>query len=323
MRGVYAAALLAGLEKDLGSIQTNFDLVCGTSTGGLIALALGAGIPAGDIVKFYEEKGPSIFPKGVRHLGPNALRAAFKKHKYDSRGLEAALKEVFGDKTMADATMRVLVPTVDFVTCKPWVFKTDHSEGLTRDGSVLMREVALATSAAPMFFPISSAEIPANEATHRFVDGGLWANSPVLLGLNEALRFFVGEGKLYGSIRILSVGLPSEGVGNPGKAGYAPLLWKWPTKFFPYVFQLLDLSMTSQVEGAYYTAKQIGDSLPFRCDIKRIVPEALSAAQAKYVKLDGASAQAIGTLVPLGRAKAQHLKMDPEIKLFFSRRTSV
>lgn len=323
MRGTYAAAFLAGLESDLGLVRDNFDLVCGTSTGGLIALALGAGLSGEEIVRFYETKGPLIFPKGLLHLGPNAIRTAIRKHKYSSNGLKRALTEVFGDKTLNDSAVHVCVPAVDFVTCKPYVFKTDHGEGLTRDGTMLMRDVALATSAAPMFFPVSSAEVPANKTTHNFVDGGLWANSPVLVGLTEALRFFVGEGKPFGSVRILSIGLPAEGVGNAAGSGYAPLLWKWPAKFFPYVFQLLDLSMTSQIEAAHFTAGQIGASLPFPFHLERVTPEPLSAAQARHVKIDGASQDATGTLVPLGRGKAQHLKLDPKIRAFFGRHTSI
>lgn len=324
MRGVYAAAFLAGLERDLGPISKNFNLICGTSTGGLIALALGAGRRGAEVVDFYREKGPRIFAHGGPHKRlPTILRAMARKHKYSNHELRAALDEILGTKKLCDSTVHLCIPTVDFVTCQPWVFKTDHGEGLSRDGEVLMRDVALATSAAPMFFPIATAKIPAHGTHHRFIDGGLWANSPVLVGLTEAVRFFVGDGKPFGSLHILSVGLPAGAIGNANVDRYDPLIYKPPAKLFPFVFQLLDLSMTSQISSALYSARFIGESLSVPFHLERIEPTALAPKQAKHITLDGAAPIAIETLIQLGAQEAERQKLRTAVKSFFSRHPSI
>jgi len=97
---MFSATVLAEMEKHLGGPIVNyFDLIAGTSTGGIIALALGAGISPQEIVEFYSRYSPSIFPggrmRGVRHL----IRA-----KYSSSGLRSAVTEVLGDRIMADSS---------------------------------------------------------------------------------------------------------------------------------------------------------------------------------------------------------------------------
>lgn len=326
MRGTYAASLLATLERDLGPVVGNFDLICGTSTGGLIALGLGAGKSAREILDFYRLKGTSIFLQEGRIKGwDNLVRGLTKRHKYEDAGLQAAVEGVFGDKRMKDAAVDLCIPAVDFLTYRPWVFKTGHDPISARDGDVLMRDVALATSAAPMFFPVATAYIPAHRTHHRFVDGGVYANCPVMVGLTEALRFFVGDGKPYGSLRILSVGVPEESVGNADTGSYRPLLLEWPPtwppKLLPYVTQILDLTMTSQMASALYTARYIGEALPYPFLLKRLEPERLSAAQARIVKLDGVSSEALSTLTQLGSQDAQRMKEDPEVRSFFQPRS--
>src|SRR5438105_8023117 len=69
VRGVFSAAILAAIEEDHQTrISNHFDLIAGTSTGGILALALGLGIPPKDILAFYFKLGPKIFanPVGMR-----------------------------------------------------------------------------------------------------------------------------------------------------------------------------------------------------------------------------------------------------------------
>lgn len=110
IRGAFAASVLACLEEDQNEpINRYFDLIVGTSTGGILALALALGIPAARIVSFYQIYGPKIFARG---RVPGTIRQIFFG-KYSPTDLVKALKEVFGDATIGDAKTRLLVPAFD------------------------------------------------------------------------------------------------------------------------------------------------------------------------------------------------------------------
>ncbi len=195
IKGVFPAAFLADLESELDQpLASYFDLIVGTSTGGIIALGLGLGIPAKDILRFYEEKGPSIF-KGSRRLG--LLRQAVSA-KYDPVPLKTALEEVFGQRQLGEATTRLVIPSLNLSTGTVNVFKTAHHERFERDYKMLAVDAAMATAAAPTYFP-----------THRLtngvplVDGGMWANNPMGTAAVEAIGLLEWR---KGDVDLLSVG---------------------------------------------------------------------------------------------------------------------
>ena len=195
IKGVFPAAFLADLESELDHpLASYFDLVVGTSTGGIIALALGLGIPASDILRFYEEKGPDIF-KGSKGLGP--LRQLVTA-KYDPAPLRAALTEVFGDRRVGESTTRLVIPALNLMTGEVNVFKTAHHARFERDYKLRAVDVAIATAAAPTYFP-----------THRLtngvplVDGGMWANNPMGTAAVEAIGLLEWE---KGDVELLGVG---------------------------------------------------------------------------------------------------------------------
>lgn len=195
IKGVFPAAFLADLESELDQpLASYFDLIAGTSTGGIIALALGLGIPASDILDFYEKKGPAIF-KGSKRLGPLRQLVAAK---YDPAPLKAALTEVFGDRRVGESTTRLVIPALNLSTGEVNVFKTAHHERFERDYKLPAVDVAMATAAAPTFFP-----------THRLtngvplVDGGMWANNPMATAAVEAIGLLEWN---KGDVELLGVG---------------------------------------------------------------------------------------------------------------------
>jgi patatin-like phospholipase/acyl hydrolase len=108
VRGIFVAALLAGLEQDLGRpVIDQFDLVVGTSTGGIIALGLGAGLTPADILEFYVSEKDRIFPNP---LGWRKLRQPFRA-KYGSRRLEAAVRRVFEETLLGESRVPLVVPS--------------------------------------------------------------------------------------------------------------------------------------------------------------------------------------------------------------------
>ena len=105
IKGLFSAAILAHLEDDLEiSITDHFDLITGTSTGGIIALGLGLGIKPREIVEFYVTNGPEIFKPSYFTW----LRHIFK-NKYEANPLEKALKEYFEDKKLSDSHKRLVI----------------------------------------------------------------------------------------------------------------------------------------------------------------------------------------------------------------------
>ncbi|MCX7522058.1 CBASS cGAMP-activated phospholipase [Microbacterium sp. STN6] len=195
IKGVFPAAFLADLESELEQpLASYFDLIVGTSTGGIIALALGLGIPAADILSFYEKKGPTIF-KGSRRLGP--LRQLVTA-KYDPAPLRAALEEVFGARRLGESSTRLVIPALNLSTGEVNVFKTAHHERFERDYKMLAVDAAMATAAAPTYFP-----------THRLtngiplVDGGTWANNPMGAAAVEAIGLLEWQ---KGEVELLAVG---------------------------------------------------------------------------------------------------------------------
>ncbi|MFE9425302.1 CBASS cGAMP-activated phospholipase [Kitasatospora sp. NPDC006697] len=197
LRGIFSAAVLASLEEDLGiSIADHFDLIAGTSTGGIIALALGLGLTPREIVEFYVRLGPTVF----RDSTARRLRQVVKS-KYSDDPLRAALVDVFGERTFGESTKRLIVPSYNLVSDDVYLFRTPHTPRLRRDWRERAVDVAMATAAAPTYLPA----LPL--AGNRLVDGGVWANNPSMVALVEA----VGPlGIALDKISMFSLGTLSE-----------------------------------------------------------------------------------------------------------------
>jgi patatin-like phospholipase/acyl hydrolase len=128
-------------------------------------------------------------------------------NRYSNKELHNALHLFFGDSTISDCQTAVCIPVVDVSNCQPMIFKTNNNGTQRRDLEAKLKDIALATSSAPSFFPIYSF------GEYRgLLDGGLWQNNPALCGVIEACNCFIGTNKDYDSIRIMSIGNPLSGV---------------------------------------------------------------------------------------------------------------
>ena len=249
IKGVFPAAFLATVEEKLGEqLGEYFDLIAGTSTGGIIALALGLRIPAKTTLALYLEKGTSIFPPGRGRSWVSCLW----KPKWDSAPLREILKEIFGDSRLGDSRNRLVIPALSGHTGKVYVYKTRHSPRFEFDYKEQVKDVAMSTAAAPIFF--------APHIMHDgrlLVDGGMWANNPLGMAVVEAIGVL---GWPKESIKVLSLGCTSSPF-TPEKSGY-----KRPFSLATYVTELF---MQGQSHGSYGTAKiLIGEK-----NIIRINPE--------------------------------------------------
>src|ERR1019366_6077245 len=113
IKGVFPASFLAEIETALSlrSIANYFDLIAGTSVGGIIAIGLGLGLTARELAGLFVEKGADIFPHNF--FPTSTLRLLFGRDKYKPDKLRGVLTTAFGSQTLADSRVRLLIPSFD------------------------------------------------------------------------------------------------------------------------------------------------------------------------------------------------------------------
>ena len=217
LKGAMPAAFLAEIERATAKrIVDHFDLVVGTSTGGIIALGIGLGLPCSEILGFYREKGPAVFGQSGGPLRTALTRGwrwakGVVRHRHPAEPLRGALAGVFGTRRLGESLTRLVVPAWDSLECRPYLFKTAHRPRFEVDHAVPAAEVALATAAAPTYLP-----------AHRLrgglelVDGGVWANNPATVAAVEATAVL---GWVPERVALLSLGCTDERLVVPGKMG--------------------------------------------------------------------------------------------------------
>ncbi len=256
--GTFPAAFLAGLEQHLQGrpIGSYFDLIAGTSTGGIIGIGLAIGLPASELLDLYEKRGPEIFGQGQ---GPVA-DFVFSKlrlgrwplmNKYGVAPLRAVLEDVLGRKRIGDAKTRLLIPAWNPVARSVYIYKTAHHARLRNDYQSLVVDAALATTAAPTYFP--------HHVTQHAVgltDGGTWANNPTALAVVEAITML---GWPRESLHVLSLGSLEETYSIRKWAGIGTL-----------GSRIIKLVMDGQSHGAMGIAKLLTGHEHERTAIHRI-----------------------------------------------------
>lgn len=308
IKGLYTATILEHLEERYKcSLSDHFDMICGTSTGGLIALALSLKIPAATISKMYLEQGSEIFPK---HSGLYGLwRQIFWKGKYSNMALKKVLQDLFGDSKIEQSNNLLCIPSYSVTDARPWIFKFDHQEGkLDRDNKAFYRDVALATSAAPTYFPVCEIDYYDHK---QFVDGGLWANNPALVGLVEAVTYFVGPEKRYKRIQLLS-------VSSLNNTGGKPTGEKMEKAFIHWRNDLFDSSLTGQSYFTNYLLKTLSLYDHLQIEYDRIPSENISAEQQSLIQLDKATPQALQLIRGKGNDRGELAKKDTSLAKYFN-----
>jgi hypothetical protein len=251
IKGVFPAAFLVELEDRLGEpIVDYFDLIAGTSTGGVIALALGLGLSTKEILRLYVDNAHRIFPQ-TRGFGLQGLFRA----KYAKAALPAVLDEAFGQRLLGESRARLLIPSLNLASERVHIYKTSHHPGLIRDYTSSAVDVALATVAAPTYFPVhlSPEGVP-------FVDGSVWARNPMGLAVIEAIGILEWPRE---SIRLLSLGCTASRL---------EVSWQSWTKHTSlgaafWAARLADVFMKAQSSSAVVTAHVLlGGENVFRID---------------------------------------------------------
>ena len=312
IKGLYSSTILEHLEKKHGvSCSDCFDMLCGTSTGGMITLGLSLKLPAADMSQIYSERGKEIFPTQNKYFG--LFKQALWGGKFSDQPLRRVLQDTFGERKLSESNNLLCIPSYSITDARPWIFKYDHIEGdLDRDKISLYVDVALATSAAPTYFPI--AELPSYN-NKQFIDGGVWANNPSQVGLIEALTHFVGPGKPYNSVQILSVSSLNNTSGKPTGLSRHRSFVRWRNDLF-------ETSLIGQSNFTNYFLSQLHALTEVPIEYIRIPSEPISAEQQHLIQLDVATPRAIQLIKGKGNERGTICSKDSEIsKLFQSPKT--
>lgn len=298
--GLYSANVLKHIQEDLlggEPFSEYFDLVTGTSTGGIIALGLASGHAAEEIVDFYQKYGGEIFPHSPWIV--NKIRTLIS-NKYSNEKLASCLDAFFDGEKVSGCAMKFCVPAIDVTEGKAIVFKTNNNGMQTRDENYLLRDIALATSAAPTYLPLHSLD----DVFSMLADGGLWQNNPSLIGLIEANASMQAN-----AVNVLSIGNPlsniKECVANKKmKNG----LMTWGSKIVTMPMKVASIATNEIMEILHRT-----QSMNLHKYL-RVVHSDL-ADENKDLSLDNASPSALKRLIALSDKDYQ--KSKPNLLNFF------
>ncbi|XP_040995740.1 patatin-like protein 2 [Juglans microcarpa x Juglans regia] len=233
IRGLIPGTILCFLESELqkldgedARIADYFDVIAGTSTGGLVTAMLTAPneknrplFAAKDIKEFYLNHCPKIFPQSRRwpiFAAARKLIRALSGPKYDGKYLHNLVREKLGSTRISQTLTNVVIPTFDLKRLQPTIFSS-YEVKKNPSLNALLSDVCIATSAAPTYLPAYYFENKDQEGKVRefhLTDGGVAANNPALLAIGEVTKaiqrespdFFPGKPTDYGRFLVISLG---------------------------------------------------------------------------------------------------------------------
>ncbi|KAJ4962308.1 hypothetical protein NE237_022247 [Protea cynaroides] len=244
IRGIIPGTILSFLESKLQELDGKevrladyFDVIAGTSTGGLITSMLTAPdqqksplFSAKDIIPFYNKHGPKIFPKSNGLLKPMAKKIfTLMGPKYNGKYLRKLLRDILGDRRLHDALTRIIIPTFDINLLQPTIFSSFEAK-FDASKDALLSDVCIGTSAAPVYFPsyyFKTEDSEGNTREFHLVDGGVAANNPALLAMKPTGSAFTdmpSQAFNYGKYLVISLG---TGTSKKEKKYNAKMAGKW------------------------------------------------------------------------------------------------
>lgn len=318
IRGIIPAQVLANLENRLrqehdgDSICEYFDMICGTSTGGILAIALALGIPTSTILSLYLQKAKTIFPK--RKLCHYVRSAFCNKPLYNNEALHTALKEAYTDSNrrelkIKECKTRICIPAYDANNGIVKVFKTPHHQDMTTHYEILASDVAMMTSAAPVYFsPYCSNGKEQNYYYNNIVDGGLVANNPALIGLIETVY---GLGHDINDVRILSIGTGNVKFGEKENANKMGMRYFLNPLNRQKKLRIYEMMSSAQSEYISNTIKIMADGLGHD-NLNRFVYRRIQHefAADSAISMDASDEESLNSLVAIGYSQFQDYVED-------------
>jgi patatin-like phospholipase/acyl hydrolase len=299
-RGLIPATILHCIEKEFGKSPVElFDLFAGTSTGGIISIALAAGLPASALVDLYLNKSKDIFWEPLpdrmqgmdEHLQDNYGNKRFRKILQDLFG-EKTLGDIHKDKKFGGRNKKLMVCSFDLSPeeegdrNKNWRPAVFHSSFKKCKGVKLV-DLALMTSAGPTYFPV--------HLNH--IDGGVAMNNPSMAAISFAINKHVSSGTDYmypdgkrkglgldlGELQLFSL---STGTGNKNRIDKSQIkTGNWGS--LQWIKYLPDLLTESNMQSTWYYVQQVlTDEQRLRIELFFDDPKAPRILQEKPVGLD-------------------------------------
>lgn len=305
--GLYTACVLAALEERAGEpLGRRFDLIAGTSIGGILALALAYEVPMAQVRDAFAARGREIFSDRDAPRGRLArLRHSWKgiaAPRYSPTPLARLIEEFLGPATLAEAKHRVLVPAINLSRGETRLFRTPHHPHHGADAAVRALDAAMATAAAPLFFPL------ARHGGDLYMDAGVYADCPDALALHEAERFL---GQAKSDVAMLSVGTMTADFTVPPatRAEIGALAWMAKRRMIYTVLSAQQhLSRTLMAES-------LGERF---LRIDRANPESTW----EILDLDVAGPNAVRTLMEIGAEAAADIRTREDLAPFLAHRKS-
>lgn len=336
MRGLYQAVFLESMashiQKEQGrtnsvDIGKAFDLIVGTSTGGIIACALGAGVHISVLKDLYINHGKDIFPyqnlRSLPVIGKYIVKGMGLGLESGNTTLNTVLKDTLGEYTINDVfkqrNIALAIPTVDINRHAAVVFKTNHLGRLNgRDDSRTLVDVCMATSAAPILRSMAELNEPALESSKAiYVDGGLWANNPSVVAMMEATEILHDRQESDRAIEMFMLGsLPTQGgeVVKSSKLHRGAFGWGVGVK-------AIEASLNAQAGGYDYVSSKMAqlknnNSIAYRLPAQTPPIE----LQKLLVNMDDARPEVLDGLKRQAISDVDHawalINSDPSLKAF-------
>jgi uncharacterized protein len=277
IRGIIPAVILSELQNRLGrELWQTFDLIAGTSTGGIIALGLGTTCNAGkpytpdQLLNLYLQNGSVIFKKSwftpVRQ---------FLLPKYSPNGLQATLTRFFQATEFSTALTPLLISSYNLQTQMPFFFKS-HLIAARPDYNWKVSDIARATSAAPTFFP--PFHLVRGTDDYALVDGGVFVNNPSMAAFVEARLLYPDAARVV----VVSVGTGDRQDQIKFNQAKDWGLVGWAKQIIPVlmdsVSEAVDFELTTLPECTYYRL-QVLDLPPAAGAMDNVAPDNLATLQ--------------------------------------------
>lgn len=301
-RGLFTAHILAELEKQSGKpLAESFDLIAGTSIGGILACGLSAKVPAETMAREFALAGQIIFPSKVFKRVRRVFAGA-----YDSEPLRSAITRIIGEVVantlFSEMDGAIAVTAVNQTAWGPAIFRSKGLAGSKSD-SLKTIDIAMATSAAPTYFH------PQLLHHSNYVDGGLVANAPELVALIEAMKCSpLGIHEIH----VLSIGTAGQRNGDQVRSLGNPGILGWLSKR-----NLVDLTLSANERLSIDQMKELLRDRYLRIDITP------SDDQSQVIGIDKADGKAIATLTHLASEaiKGARTKNNAKLREFLSHQT--
>ncbi|KAF8023120.1 hypothetical protein BT93_F0577 [Corymbia citriodora subsp. variegata] len=317
LQRTYLCGLVQKLDGEDARIADYFDVIAGTSTGGLVTAMLTTPdennrplFAAKDIKDFYLDNCPKIFPQDSCPFTPatNMIKAVTGP-KYDGKYLHKLVQEKLGNTRLHQTLTNVVIPTFDIKSLQPTIFSS-YEVKKTPTIDALLSDICISTSAAPTYLPAHYFETQDSTKKLRefnLIDGGVAANNPTLVAMGEVTKEIMGGSSDFFPIkpmdyrRFLVISLGTGSRNSEGKydaseaAKWGVLNWLSSHGGSP----LIDVFMQASADMVDYHLSAVFQALHLEANYLRIQDNNLSGTVAS---VDIATKKNLNDLVRTGEA---------------------